>query len=298
MHREDAEGDFMRKIAEQGHYAGRTKPTSTRQGLYVAMPDGQLLASVNSTRAVQVLGMMRKAIAKYKFSFNEKIDEVDLQLNPDRNFNIPFPEGGMILRVTCRDLPRKHDPDFDTWLHNFDYAWLTATEVQSLLPPNRQSSQSGKVYEIPSKTIVRFARNHLIDHVKGEAPGWNSGSVKQAVAAARVTSQTDQEIEIELKGRVKCVQTPDGRINEYSGQINNTEQGVDLKLMGWLTWNISDKTFTKFNCVAYGNRWGTSTYNMRHQDREKNPIGFAIERLPAQPENLIEPKFLPYHYFR
>ena len=29
-----AEGDLFRAVAEKGHYAGRTVPTSTRQGIY------------------------------------------------------------------------------------------------------------------------------------------------------------------------------------------------------------------------------------------------------------------------
>ena len=64
QHRKDIEGKYFRKIAEQGHYAGRTQPTSTRQGLYVATVDGHLLASVNSTDAGEVLGMMKRAVAK------------------------------------------------------------------------------------------------------------------------------------------------------------------------------------------------------------------------------------------
>ena len=31
---EDAKGEFFRLIAEQGHYAGRTQPSATRQGIY------------------------------------------------------------------------------------------------------------------------------------------------------------------------------------------------------------------------------------------------------------------------
>ncbi|HEX2184014.1 MAG TPA: hypothetical protein VHN78_00740, partial [Chloroflexota bacterium] len=44
----DAKGEFFRLVAEQGHYAGRTYPTSTRQGYYAFTPDGTVLAAANS----------------------------------------------------------------------------------------------------------------------------------------------------------------------------------------------------------------------------------------------------------
>ena len=43
----DAECQLFRKIAEQGHYAGRTQPSRTRQGTYATTADGTFLASWN-----------------------------------------------------------------------------------------------------------------------------------------------------------------------------------------------------------------------------------------------------------
>ena len=43
----DAECQLFRKIAEQGHYAGRTRPSRTRQGTYATTADGTFLASWN-----------------------------------------------------------------------------------------------------------------------------------------------------------------------------------------------------------------------------------------------------------
>ena len=44
----DEECQLFQKIAEQGHYAGRTKPSRTRQGTYAITPDGTLLISWNT----------------------------------------------------------------------------------------------------------------------------------------------------------------------------------------------------------------------------------------------------------
>ena len=62
----DAKGEFFRLIAEQGHYAGRTKPTATRQGLYTATSDGELLASINTTNVERVLEMIGSALSKWE----------------------------------------------------------------------------------------------------------------------------------------------------------------------------------------------------------------------------------------
>ena len=43
----DAECQLFQKIAEQGHYAGRTRPSFTRQGTYATTADGTFLASWN-----------------------------------------------------------------------------------------------------------------------------------------------------------------------------------------------------------------------------------------------------------
>lgn len=295
MRRKDADGDFMRTIAEQGHYAGRTKPTPTRQGLYVAMPDGQLLASINSSRANDVLGMMRDALIKLKLTTSSKVPR---SFAPDPNFETPFPPGGMILRVTCRDLPRSDDPAFETWLHNFDYVWLTAEEVQSLGPPQGDRTQPGEVFDIPDRVLMRIVRYHLIDHVRGETPGWPPETVKLVKAVAKVTKRSGDTVEIVLAGRVSCLRPPDGAVNEYSGQVNDSPQGIELALSGRLTWDLKSKTFIRFDCVAYGDRWGASTYNMRHHDRARNPIGFTLHQLPVLPENLIQPKFLSPGYFQ
>ena len=141
QHRKDAEGKYFRKIAEQGHYAGRTQPTATRQGLYVATVNGHLLASVNSAQADDVLRMMRQGVAKWQqrqaLGMVVSKKKVPKKTWVDKNYSLPFPKDGMILREVCRDLPRHNDPSFNNWRHNFDNVWLTAEEVAAFKPVSR-----------------------------------------------------------------------------------------------------------------------------------------------------------------
>ena len=298
IYKKDAEGDYFRKVAEQGHYAGRTKPTKTRQGLYVALADGKLLASINSSNADTVLEMMKKAVANLdKMKADGSAIGADLvkkSFKPDSKYATPFPVGGMIVKVTVRDMPRKSDPKFSTTQHNFDYLWLTADEVASFAPAK---AKTGEVYEVPTDVIKRIAQFHLLDSVKGETPFWPEDAVKVATAKAKVLSVSGDKVSIILVGQVKCVRKPSGEINPYSGSAVDKEYGVDLRLTGRLIWDSQTKQFTQFNCLAYGDRWGATKYNVRFDDREKNPIGFAFELMPQTPENMTEPKFVNQGYF-
>ena len=58
----DAECRLFQKVAEQGHYAGRTRPSSTRQGTYATTADGTFLASWNNNNPRVVARKLREAL--------------------------------------------------------------------------------------------------------------------------------------------------------------------------------------------------------------------------------------------
>jgi hypothetical protein len=136
---QDAKGAFFRLVAEQGHYAGRTVPSATRQGQYAFTAGGTLLASVNTRDAATLLGMMRQALERWEaLTAHERGRDVDAGAyardprSPDR-----YPVGGLVLKQTLRDLPRPDghpSPQSRPEAINFDYAWFTADEVRDFLP--------------------------------------------------------------------------------------------------------------------------------------------------------------------
>ena len=105
----DAECRLFQKIAEQGHYAGRTRPSGTRQGTYATTADGTFLASWNNNNPRFVARKLREALKNWdrlkaegrKFSGEDPLDIAQLS-RADRF----FPEGGLVLKVNTRDLPR------------------------------------------------------------------------------------------------------------------------------------------------------------------------------------------------
>ena len=105
----DAECRLFRKIAERGHYGGRTQPSRTRQGTYAITADGTFLASWNNTDPRIVAGKLREALQNWdrlkaegrKFLGDDPLEIAQLD-RADRF----FPEGGLVLKVNTRDLPR------------------------------------------------------------------------------------------------------------------------------------------------------------------------------------------------
>ena len=294
QHQKDTEGELFTKIVEQGHYAGRTKPTNTRQGLYVATADGTLLASINTTRSSEVMKMMNKAIRQWEKGGKDRNKKFAEENVPDKKFNLAFPEGGMILRETMRDLPRKQNPKHDTWRHNFDYAWLTKDEVAEFVP---KDPKVGVSYEIPDPLVKRFAKFHLVDQVKGESAAWKDSGIKTASLQATVRRVENGKVQIQLNGNANCIQPATDEKNPYSGLPTNQERGVEIKIAGWLTYDTATDTFAEFRLLGFGDRWGTATYSFRHRDMQRSPIGFAFEMLPTKSENQTRPKFLFWDYF-
>jgi hypothetical protein len=232
----------------------------------------------------------------------EKMEQTDMASetkfaesnSPDKRYNIEFPEGGLILRQTSRDLPRKNDPDYETWRHNFDHAWLTAKETKSLVPKN---PTVGEKYSIPDSLVRRLARFHFVDQVKGEADAFSASDVTKASLIAEVVENQNGQVKIRLSGSAKCVKPPSGEVNPYSGNKTDKERGVKLAIQGWITYDLQEKSFRRFDLIATGDRWGTATYNFRHRDMGPAPIGFAFEMLPTKPQNMTRPKFLMWRYF-
>jgi hypothetical protein len=122
-------------------------------------------------------------------------------------------------------------------------------------------------------------------------------AVVDAKLTGEVVSVNNKQIEILLNGTAKCVQPPSGETNPYSGNRITKERGVELKVRGRLTYERSSKKFSRFDMVAFGNRWGSATYNFRSRDMGPAPIGFAFEKLPTKPQNMTRPKFLAWDYF-
>ncbi len=289
----DAKGEFFRLVAEQGHYGGRTQPTATRQGLYACTADGELLGSINTRDAGPFLEMLERSLAGWRERpDNGAAGDIPEAYPVDPRLGWSYPEDGLALKVTVRDLPRNSE-DGDT-RHNIDFAWFTEEEVRSLAPEN---ARPGQTYRAPGWFTRRLALRHFIDTVRGQSPGWREENLKEGEISLTVESTESDRIRLRLEGRIHLEAEPTLESNPFSGLTVDKPRGLKLSLYGWLAYDPQRRTVEAFDAVAAGSRWGCTTYNVRFDDPGPAPIGFAIERGSGDPIERTPPAAMGPRYF-
>jgi hypothetical protein len=278
---QDAEGDLFRLIAEQGHYGGRWLPTNTRQGMYACTADGRLLASCNVHGAERLLPVLRQALERREATGRGGRAQALLagEGATDRRYRWRPPEGGMILRVWSRDLPR--DPAADTrpddWRKravNLDHAWFRPEEVRAMLPP--EPWVPGQPHAWPESLARRLARYHFIDNVRGEPPMWRPEEVRWAAVTVRVAEVRGRRLRLEATGSAS-LRGHARWVDDFTREVRESRRGTDVAVAGELEWDSAAGRFVRFDLLATGLRWGATQYNGRHDDPGPAPIGFAFE---------------------
>ena len=289
----DAECRLFRKIAEQGHYGGRTQPSRTRQGTYAITADGTFLASWNNTDPRIVAGKLREALQNWdrlkaegrKFSGEDPLDVARLK-RADRF----FPEGGLVLKVNTRDLPR--DPPqqrrwADAW--NQDFAWFTKDEARQFLP---REIEPGRTRKVLRTLVKRLARFHFIDNVRGQTPPFPARAIEDVTLTGRVTAVNGDVVSLRLEGRTKAVQKGDWSIRGFDdmNRPSGQERGLEMKLLGSARFDRKQGRFVGFEVVAVGTRWGGTQYNCRGDDLAPAPFGAVLSLVGASRAERVAPE--------
>lgn len=283
----DDKGEFFRHVAEQGHYGGRTFPTSTRQGSYAFLPDGTFLASVNSTDPERMAGMMREALDRV--ARPEELGEPSpAQLVDTRPEDEGYPEGGLVLQAIVRDLPRPagQPPTDDKW--NLDYVWIRRDEATALVP---EPVEVGARREWPEQVTRRLARFHLRDYVRGEPFNWPDEAIRHAELASEIVSVDGDTVRLALSGSVH-LEAEVAWVAPEDGETKRYDNGFVAELRGEAVWDRAREAFTAFELVAAGERWGTNQYNFRYDDLAPAPLGIAFELAGTTPSDRTAPHCL------
>jgi hypothetical protein len=272
--RRDAKGEFFRLVAEQSHYAGRAQASATWQGLYLCTATGELLASRQAREANEVLTLMEQALEQWQQRVKQSSPLIIPEnYDPALGYDWAYPEGGLVLKGHVRDLPcESRECDLTKW--NLDYVWFTQEEAASLI---KETAEIGHCYPMPWPLVLRLARFHLLDTVRGESPRWRSKQVKRAEIFLTVEERQREQIQLRLEGIVHNEAPPNFEINPYNGKIVDMASGINLRLLGYLTYQKEQQAFTRFDLLATGLRWGATAYNDRFGDLGPAPIGFAFE---------------------
>jgi hypothetical protein len=274
--------EFFWKISQQ-RPENRAVPT---QGIYVVAPGGKLLAFHQRDHDPDSIAkLLSQALDQWKaLGRKERLGaEAPRQVGAAslRPESRP-PEGGLILELFVRDLPRKTGPVAPEFaaMWNRDFAWFTREEVRSMIPERRTP---GERHRVPDKLVRRLARLHLLDSVRGvnDAHPFEGQHVEKAEMIMDVVKLEGDVLSLRIEGATRAVEPPLAAARG-SGRPDEKERGYEARLVGRATVDVRQSKFTSFALVAIGPRWGGRGYahSMRQGDLEPQPMGFALRMLP------------------
>ncbi len=280
--REDDEGVFFRKVADQGPRKGQGG--STRQGIYAFTASGKLLGYRNnhdvdvmrrfvqdSLKAWEKLPAAERAKGAIEVGNAKKIDAAYARTPP---------KGGLIVNVYTRILEKKDDffchgsckfPGGDKSAH--DRLWLTAEEMKALMP---KGAEKGQEIAIPDSVTYRLARFHLIDNTRGEPPMWTKSHVRTAKLTLLAESASESEVCLKLTGAILLATDFD---------VKTAQRGFDVSLLGDIRYDPKARKMTRFDVAAVGDHWGSGPYTGGARPG-RTPLGVAFEL--ANPERAAD----------
>ena len=280
---------LFQEIAEQGHYAGRTQPSATRQGIYAAAPSGKLLASINSRDPKAVAEMLATALERWEALPRSERRRANLPDQPPSRWETRYPADGLVLAVFVRDVER--DPRPDDWrasAWNKDFAWFTREEALALVPESREI---GAERAWPAELANRITRCNLVDCVRGQVPPFRREDVELAELVTRVAAVSEDGLELDLTGRTRAVMRGRWPVAGFSDEAaaGEQERGFATELLGRALFEPASGRFTRFELAAVGTRWGGAQFNGRQDDLAEAPIGVLFTLAGSSPAEHVPP---------
>jgi hypothetical protein len=285
--RDDDEGEFFRKVADQGPRKGAGG--STRQGIYVFTASGKLLAYKNAQDADVMREVLQRGLAEWKKLPEEQRKpgavKVEESVKTDARYTRTPPSGGLILTVYTRILDQDDKGEFCKGSCRSpggdqsacDHLWLTKAEWPDLLPP---TPKKGETYPMPAKVAQRIARFHLIDNTRGEPPMWRKEDVRRANVTLTVEEANEKTVRVRIEGTVLLA---------TDANDAKAKRGYEANLLGTLVYDVEKKAIVRLDLVALGEHWGDGTFTPGARPG-RTPLGVALELAGDKPADLVPPQ--------
>jgi hypothetical protein len=290
--RQDAEGAFFRKVYSQDE--SRAAPDRpNRQGIYCFTASGKLLGVKNAGQLVGVTReLLRDALTKWEALPEEErapgAVRVPAMKYPDARY-VPAqpPAGTLILDVYTRvfDFDAKGEPckgqsgtAGGDWAAR-DKMWVFEPEWKALVPAN---AKLGDEVPLPPALAFRLVAFHLHDNTTGQAPRWEKSQIRGRDLRLTVEEANESSVKLRLEGQVAMSTDTD---------LEKAERGIELRLLGFLTFDRAKDTFSRFDILALGRNWGRAAHNGEGRPG-KGPIGLLVQLAGNSPYDRVAPEFM------
>ena len=286
---------FFRVMATDGKRP-EPNPNRTLQGIYCFAPSGRRLGSILSNDPAAVAAMIERSTAVW-----EELPDAERYPSESHSADLAgrvryewsYPEDGLVLRVTSRDLPREEGEARRRWNH--DHAWFRKSEVLSMLPGSRTV---GARHRIPSALGERLARFHFVDNMRGQTIAFDESDVREVDWTSEIVGVSDGELRVRFEGRTLAEGTRGWRRYGGSPRQERVEpRGVGTHFRGYATFDLERERFTDFDLLALGARWGAAGFNGRSRDLAPSPFGMVLQLAPDRPSDRVPPAFFQLYGF-
>ena len=249
----DFESRFLQKAKKQSH-----PDNYSYQGIYLTAPNGVLMAgsheAVHDMKKIETI--LRQGLEKWqkmpakdrllpKEVFAKAVAERGGRAGRGQN---QYPEGGLVLRLFCRDLPGSpcaNPGHKNAW--NSDFAWFRKDEALVLVP---SKLTPGSKQAVRRDLVERLARFHLVDAVRGSEAPYPKDAVEATQLTAEVVAVTGDRVSLRFEGRTRTSQTGRFFTQDTIGTAWKApavqNRGYDAKLLGHAVFDRKAQKFVSF----------------------------------------------------
>jgi hypothetical protein len=272
--RQDEEGEFFRKVADQGPRKGQGG--ATRQGIYVLTADGRLLAYRNHHDPSVMRAVLQQGLKEWQKLPEEKRRAGTIKVGEPAKVDAAYarvaPKGGLILNVFTRILDHNDKNELCHGTCQFpggdraarDHLWLTAEEWKALIPAN---PRQGDTLTVSDRLAKRLGRFHLVDNTRGEPPHWSREQVRSGSLKLTVEEANRDKVRLKIEGSYLLATSADSA---------KAERGFDVRVLGYIQVDAAKQAIERFDVVAVGEHWGEGPFTRRARPG-RTPLGVAIE---------------------
>ena len=286
---DDDECRVFQGMADAGHYSGKG---GTRQGIYLATPAGELLASCNALNPEAVLTMLERGFHAWEQLPPEaRARRVHIDRRDIVRWEDSCPDDGLVLTSFVRDLPDSLQPsDAQGRRWNRDHAWFSRDEARDWLPA---TPRPGSRFEVPWRLVARLARFHVIDNVRGQGLPFATEEVAGSQIHGEVLSVDGPRVRLAYEGLTRAVADGTWRLGDNDWTPSKPwPRGHLTQVLGWAVFDLEAGRFTEFELQAHGVRWGQAPVNGRHGDPGPAPIGTSFSLAGDAPADRVAPAFI------